>query len=59
MNNTQQLYAEVMDELTQYLAHDDAKYFAKWLLTNYKCKKYDAEDTKSVIFINEHDYPIT
>ena len=57
MNKTQKLYGEVMDELTQYLGHDDAKYFANWLLANYKCKKYD--DIKSVSLIDEHDYPIT
>ena len=64
MNKTQKLYGELMDELTQYLSHEDAKYFAKWLLANYGLKKY--EDIESIdntlrfsSFIDEHDYPIT
>ena len=46
MNKTQRLRGEIMDELTQYVNQDDARYFADWLLTHYKIGVY--EDVVSI-----------
>ncbi len=60
MTRAKNLLGKSMDELTQYLSHDDAKYFAKWLLANYGLKKYediDAVDNtlRFSSFIDGHD----